>query len=72
METLEFLMQLKYRERARLDNELKKPVLWNCVLQLHITLPDNSFKAFLQKIDHSLVPLILGTINDKRWYNFSM
>ena len=51
---------------------IKKPVLWNCVLQvqLYIFLPDNTFEVLLQKQNHSLVPLTLCTINHKRWYNF--
>ena len=48
---------------------IKKPVLWNCVLQvqLYISLPHNIFEAFLQKQNHSLVPLIFNTINHKRY-----
>ena len=44
---------------------IKKPVLWNCVLQvqLYIFLPDNIFEVFLQKQNHSLVPLTFCTIN---------
>ena len=46
-----FLMQLKnLKEYIHSHNELKKPFLWNCVLQvlLHIFLPDidNVFEAF--------------------------
>ena len=53
---------------------IKKSVLWNCVLQvqLYISLPDNIFEVFLQKQNHSLVPLTFCTINHKPWYNFSM
>ena len=52
---------------------IKKPVLWNCVLQvqLYISLSDNIFEVFLQKQNHSLVPLTFCTISHKRWYNFS-
>ena len=66
-------MQLEYIKRARSNNEFKKPVLWNCVLQiqLYISLPDKIFEAFLQKQNHSLVPLKFRTINHKRRYNFS-
>ena len=46
METLEFLMHLKYLERARLDGELKKLVLgivcessWNGIVCYSCTLP---------------------------------
>ena len=51
---------------------IKKSVLWNGVLQvqLYISLPDNIFEIFLQKQNHSLVPLTFCTINHKRWYNF--
>ena len=46
-------MQLKYLNLIR-TMSLKKPVLWNCVLQvqLHISLPDKIFKAFFQKQNH--------------------
>ena len=49
---------------------IKKPVLWNCALQvqLYISLPDDIFEIFLQKQNHSLVPLTFYTINRKRWY----
>ena len=52
---------------------IKKSVLWNCVLQvqLYISLPDKIFEVFLQKQNHSLVPLTFCTINHKQWYNFS-
>ena len=44
---------------------IKKPVLWNCVLQvqLYIFLPDNIFEVFLQKQNHSLVPLTFCRYN---------
>ena len=54
-------------------SSIKKPVLWNCVLQvqLYIFLPDKIFEVFLQKQNRSLVPLTFCTINHNRWYNFS-
>ena len=53
---------------------IKKAVSWNSVLQVHlyIFLPDNIFEVFLQKQNHSLVPLTFCTINHKRWYNYKV
>ena len=49
--------------------QLCKLILWNCVLQVHlyISLPDDIFQVFLQKQNHSLVPLTFCTINHKRY-----